>query len=199
MSHKELLFWAMYIIGGFLMGSVLFCQVIPQIALDKDIYAISDDHNPGATNVFIQCGASWGFLCLGLDMMKGFLPVFFTSRSLEPTSPLFALVLIAPVLGHAVAPFHHFHGGKCIATTFGEMLALLPFTRIGLVLAVIYIVFSTVVKIQPNRLRSMAAFGLFGAFSAASMLWGENQAIALGCVGISLIAIVKHSKYFSYD
>lgn len=184
------------ILGGFLSGSIMFSQILPQLIQEKDIGAVSDDHNPGATNVFINCGTTMGFTCLLLDMGKGFLPVFLACQFVDRTNLLFGLVLAAPVLGHAIAPFQHFHGGKCIATSFGVMIALLPTSPIGLVLAAIYILFSTLIKIHPNRIRSFLAFGLFGIISFVHLVHVGEYSIALGCVLISITAMIKHSKYF---
>ena len=196
MNHSTLLLWVLTIAGGFFLGSVMFCRILPQYYLNIDICACSDDHNPGASNVFIHCGPGWGMLCLFLDLFKGFLPVALACRYLGTESLLFSLVLAAPVLGHAIAPFHHFQGGKCIATAFGEMLALFPYNQIGILLAALYILFSTIVKIKPNRLRSSATFALFGLISSVILLYKGQTAIALGCIFISITALVKHSAYF---
>ena len=192
----RILIYCLSIAGGFLLGGVMFSQLLPQMLCGIDIQKVSDDHNPGATNVFVNCGVKMGILCLSLDLLKGFLPVFLTAKFLGTDNMLFGLVLAAPVLGHAIAPYHRFHGGKCIATAFGEMLGLLPFNRIGLVLAAVYILFSTVIKIQPNRVRSIVSFGLFGLCSAVLLVHSGDYAIALGCCLISLTAIFKHSRYF---
>lgn len=193
---SEFLGFAICILSGFLLGSVMFSQILPQLVQAKDIGAISDDHNPGATNVFINCGAPLGIVCLLLDIGKGFLPVFLACQFVDRSNLLFSLVMAAPVLGHAIAPLQHFHGGKCIATSFGVMIALLPITPIGLVLAVFYILFSTFVKIRPNRIRSLLTFGLFGIVSFVHFLHVEEYSLALGCLLISITAMVKHSKYF---
>lgn len=195
MTFRFLFPWLLAIAGGFLLGSVMFCRVIPKYCLNIDICACSDDHNPGASNVFQHCGPGWGIVCLFLDLAKGFLPVALACRFLDTDALLFAFVLAAPVLGHAIAPFGHFHGGKCIATAFGEMVALFPYYHIGIYLAAFYILFSTILKIRPNRLRSTATFALFGLVNLANLLAQEQIPLSLGCIVISLTAIVKHSAY----
>lgn len=197
MTIPERVRFLLFIVGGFLSGGIMFSQILPQLIQGKDIQAISEDHNPGATNVFVNCGLPLGLTCLFLDLFKGFLPVFLGSLFLDRSNLMFGLVLASPVLGHAIAPFHHFHGGKCIATAFGEMLALLPFNRVVFLLAALYVFFSVVVKISPNRIRSIVTFGLFGIISAMWLTYTGEYSIALGCVLISLTAIVKHSKYFA--
>ena len=197
MIHSEAWMWVIFILGGYCLGGVMFCQVIPKVMLGVDICAVSDDHNPGATNVFLNCGPRWGALCLSLDLLKGVIPVWFASQHLPMDHPLFALVIAAPVLGHAMAPFLQIHGGKCIATAFGEMLALFPVCRIGLLLAGLYILFSTVVPIHPNRIRSIVTFVLFGSISLILLFMRHQAAIGVGCGLISLIVTLKHSKYFA--
>ena len=175
-------------------GSLMFSQWLPGLIHHKDITKISDDANPGATNVFIHCGPMMGLVCLSLDMLKGFLPVYLCYHLLCPDKLWFALVMAAPVLGHALAPLAHFHGGKCIATSFGVLLALFPMTHIVLLLAGIYIVFSTMLKIHPNSSRSIVTFGLFGMISLLMLFHTRRYSIAGGCLLISAIVIYKHIK-----
>lgn len=198
MSVNEFCLWLSYIVNGFLLGSILFSQLIPKMILHKDICEISDDHNPGASNVFTCCGVFWGMLCLFLDIAKGFLPVFFGVQTLRTDHILFTAVLVAPVLGHAIAPFNHFHGGKCISTAFGVLLGLYPLTNIVFLLAAIYIVLSTVLRIPSTRLRSIAAFSLFATLSTAILLRANQSSLAFGCLLISCIAIMKHTKLFAH-
>lgn len=180
------------ILFGFLLGSVPFSYLLPKIVLKKDICKLSDDHNPGAANVFKLCGPLMGMLCLIFDMGKGFIPVFGTYKLSMINNILFSFVMIAPVLGHAIGLFRHLKGGKCIATAFGVLVALLPETRIGLVLAGVYILFSTVFKITPNSRRSIAAFSVFGVTSFIILICEGRFSIAFGCVCISIIAIYRH-------
>ena len=198
MSRTEIILWVACILNGFLLGSIMFSQLIPQIFLHKDICEISDDHNPGSTNVFTSCGIFWVMLCLCLDLAKGFLPVFLGVQILKTDHLLFAAVLIAPVLGHAVAPFNHLHGGKCISTAFGALLGLYPLTKIVFLLAGIYIILSTILRIPSTRIRSIITFSLFGILSTVILLHINQYSIALGCFLISFIAIIKHSKLFAY-
>ena len=198
MSSTSLL-WGLFIIGGFFSGSIMNCSLLPRQLLNMDIASISSDHNPGAANVFIQCGVPLGLTCLFLDMAKGFVPVFLATRYLDYHCILFAFGIAAPVLGHAVAPLNHFNGGKCIATSFGVVLGLLPITPIVWLLAFLYIIFSTIVKINPNRVRSIVTFVLFGGFSFAILSFHDKYSIALGCLLLSLTAIFKHTRYCMKD
>ena len=190
----ELIPWLTLILGGYLLGSVHFCRMIPLLTRKIDITKESDDGNPGAANVFALCGWQMGLRCLFCDMAKGFLPVFTAIKWLDADSWLFAAVMLAPVLGHAFSVFYGFRGGKCIATIFGEMVALLWRTPVGLLLAALYIFFSTVVKINPHSRRSIVSFGIFAPAAVVIEIALGQLPTAVGCVGVSGIAILKHAK-----
>ena len=185
---NELVTTLLYAALGFLSGSVLYCRFVPLLLLKKDICALSPDKNPGAANVFAVCGVPMGLLCLALDMLKAYLPVSLAAQHLDTQSVWFALALAAPVLGHAVGVFNGFHGGKCIASAFGAMLAL-ALTGVSLsgllLLAGLYIFFSVAVKIRPHRLRSMLVFALHG-----------EGALALGCGMIAVTGVLRHTRRF---
>lgn len=199
MSAEIVMQYAAIFIGGFLLGGVMFSWHIPKLIAKTDICELSIDHNPGSANVFSSCGWKLGLLCLLLDMAKGFLPVFVAYRVLKLSTDnlLFAAVMTAPVIGHAIAPFCKKGGGKCIATGFGVMIALLPLSRVGLILAALYILFSTIVKINPIRIRSIVTFSIFGVLSAGTAAYTEKYSIGLGCVLIALIVIIRHLQCFS--
>ena len=198
MNREGLFFWIAFMAAGFLFGGVMFSQWLPQLIAKKDICADSADHNPGATNVFMACGVPLGMTCLLLDVFKGFLPVFLAAKVMNIQQMWFAAVIAMPVLGHAIAPFNRFRGGKCIATAFGTLLALLPLTRIVLVLAAVYIFFSVVIPIRPNRRRSIVAFGLLGMTAAAALLLTGRYSVYAGCIFVAGIVVLRHTKRFCF-
>lgn len=195
----EVWIWIAVILGGYLFGGVMFCRLIPLITVKKDICKLTEEGNPGAFSVFSVCGPVLGTICLLLDMFKGFLPVFLGAMFLDSGNMLFAAVVAAPVLGHATGVFNHFRGGKCIATSFGVMLGLLPLTWVGWILAGVYILFSTIVKINPHRRRSVLAFIIFGALSCTILIIGKQYPVAIGCLLLSVIAIVRLGRSPSSD
>ena len=134
MTGNEALLTFALIAGGFLLGGVMFSRALPKLLTGKDVCALRADKNPGAANVFAVCGVPMGLLCLALDMLKAYLPVSLAAQYLDTQSVWFALALAAPVLGHAVGVFNGFHGGKCIASAFGAMLALTGVSLSGLLL-----------------------------------------------------------------
>lgn len=188
----EILYWVLLIVGGFLLGSIMFCELIPKKILHKDISKISVDNNPGAFNVFKHCGKKVGIPCLLLDVLKGFIPVLLASLLMDANNIAFSLVMVAPALGHAVGLFNHFHGGKCIATSFGIMFGLVPVTWIGIVtLAAFYIMFSTVIKIKNAAIRSVVVYAIFAVVVCTVLgILGMTYA-AVGCGLVAVLPITK--------
>jgi glycerol-3-phosphate acyltransferase PlsY len=192
MWNDEFMCWMIIIVLGYLLGSCLFCEWLPWLIHRKDIALESDDGCPGSANVFKLCGWQLGMICLVLDIAKGFLPVYIGMKQLDVDTYLFSLLMLAPVMGHAWPIFHHFWGGKCIATSFGELIALLWVSPVCWILACLYIIFSTVIKISPDNKRSIFVFSLFAVFSFGVELYAERYFIGIGCLLISGIAIFKH-------
>lgn len=110
-----------YVIMGFLSGSILFGRLIPMIFRGVDVQTESEDGNPGTFNAFACGGAFCGILVLLADLGKGALPVALCARDLGMDSWMFALVMAAPVFGHAHSLFQKGHGGKAIAVSFGVL------------------------------------------------------------------------------
>ena len=152
---NEIIRFIIYIVLSYLLGSVMFSVLIPKLFFKIDVTKDSNDHNPGSSSVFHSCGVKMGLLCLCLDLLKGFIPVFIGALQFDITNPLFGFIVIAPVVGHVFPLFYGFHGGKGIATSFGVLLGLLPNSFMVFVLAFYYILFSVVIKIYPIRKRSI--------------------------------------------
>lgn len=139
-----------------------------------------------------------GISCLLCDVLKGFVPVFCASLFTDASGFAFALIIAAPVLGHASGIFNGFHGGKCISVSFGVMFGLLPVTWIGITaLATLYILFSTAVKIGSHLKRSIIVYCLFGVISGTALFMSGFASAACGCIAVALIAVVKHIMAFN--
>lgn len=163
----------LYILCGYLCGSVLFARIFGHLISGKDITAESDDKNPGTSNAFKYGGFLCGVLTLVCDLAKGLIPVHMYIRGEKDGDFGLALafVIAAPVIGHILPVFFKFKGGKAIAVFFGVLLGLFPvFMMPGLILAATFIFFSVVIRISPHYYRTIAAYGaavvgviLFGA------------------------------------
>lgn len=178
-----------FLLGGYLSGSVLFAYGIPKIVRHIDICEVSEDGNPGTYNAFKYGGIFCGVCVLLAELLKGFLPVWLCARTVGRNSMLFALVMVAPVLGHACSVFHHGRGGKAIAVSFGVMLGLYPEVRPLAILIVCYLLFSLLLQIKDHAKRSIVTYV---CFTVASILFVKVPSIRMGDALIAGTVIYKH-------
>ncbi len=85
--------------------------------------------NLGATNVVRVLGAKIGVVVFAVDVLKGFLPVYFLPRYADTLQPgVWALAFgVAAILGHVKPVFLLGRGGgKGVATAAGVFAALAP-------------------------------------------------------------------------
>lgn len=186
--------YVFFILAGYLLGSIMFAWYLPLWIKRVDIREVSDDGNPGTANAFKHAGVFVGSLVIVCELGKGFVPVFLAHRYLEAERLLFALVMAAPVAGHAFPVFTKGkEGGKAIAVSFGVLLGLLPEWRPVLVLVFYYLLFSLFIVIRPHLHRSIVTF-IF--FTASCVFLVEGAALILGCALISAIVVLKHLKKY---
>ena len=129
---------------AFACGSVPFGVLIAR-AHGRDIMQ-EGSRNPGATNVGRVLGKPWGFLCFGLDFLKGFVPVAIAGHQaglwgraaaeLTPAEQFgWVAIAAAAMLGHMFSPWIRFKGGKGVATAFGGLAALWPAVTVPVLVA----------------------------------------------------------------
>lgn len=130
------------IIISYLIGSIPTAYIFVRLLKGEDIRK-SGSGNVGATNALRVLGKRLGISVLALDILKGFIAVFFLGGALSIGMPeasgrmLLAALGIACVCGHVWTVFLKFKGGKGAATTLGVLLALslkVPGLKIVLVL-----------------------------------------------------------------
>ncbi len=190
MRQNVIMITIVYVIAGYLVGSILFASLFTKWIRGIDLTKESKDGNPGTANAFMQGGFVCGVLALVCDLGKGFAPVYFYMR--EPAAHLgisLVLVMMAPVLGHAYSIYHHFDGGKCIAVSFGVLLGLVPDMAPVLLLAFFYILFS-ILRIRPHSRRTFAAFI---ASSVASFFCLKEKMIVAAMCMMSFVVLHKHA------
>jgi glycerol-3-phosphate acyltransferase PlsY len=144
---------------GFLSGSVMYSYEIPKLVKGIDVRKAAPDRNPGGANAIHVAGAGIGLVCVALDVLKAFVPVYAAVVFAGIRGAELVPVTAAPVFGHAFTPFLKFRGGKAIASFFGSMLGLFPLSRIVLLPAAVMFLFKLLLDIRPDSLCVFA--GLF--------------------------------------
>lgn len=151
----------LYILFGYLSGSVLYARLFGEWIAKKDITEESRDGNPGTSNAFLYGGFWCGMLTLCCDLLKGFLPVWLWLRYAPGAVDRLTLsfVMAAPVIGHAYPVFSRFNGGKGIAASFGCLLGLLPLWWQPLAaLAAAFLFFSLILRVSPHYHRTFLTY-----------------------------------------
>lgn len=183
---------------GFCSGSILYAYWIPKLICHIDIYKDGKDGNPGTANAYLSGGFFVGTLCLILELLKGFLPVYASLhlksvKSCSMDSLLFVPVLVAPVLGHAAPFFQLKKGGKAIAVSFGVLLGLFPVYQPAIVLAALYITFSLIIVVRPHLFRSVVTFFLA---ALCNVIFCPIRSVQLAGVLIAVAVILKHFEKY---
>ncbi len=84
--------------------------------------------NAGATNALRTVGLSFAIGVMLIDVLKGFLPIFFVSQmhSIANIDQIIVLFAISAVIGHVYPLYYGFRGGKGAGTLVGVILAVSP-------------------------------------------------------------------------
>ncbi|MBM3944232.1 MAG: glycerol-3-phosphate acyltransferase [SAR202 cluster bacterium] len=116
-------FYAVWIVGSYLLGSVMIGVLVPRLA-GVDIRKVGTG-NPGTANIWREVGAKYALSVFVLDIAKG----------AAVTVPIYVLdvprwvafVSIAALLAGQFWPvFFRFKGGTGMAAVFGTVAGLLP-------------------------------------------------------------------------
>lgn len=178
--------YCIVIIIGYFSGNILFGYHIPKLLKQIDIYGVSRDGNPGTYNAFVYGGFFCGIITLMGDLLKGFIPVFISRKFVNMELIMFALVMLAPVVGHAF-PLRG-EGGKSIAVSFGVLLGIFPEIRPLILLIILYILFSVVIRVKEHNKRSIITFACF-AFACIFLI--KDIPVLAGSIMISAVVIYK--------
>jgi acyl phosphate:glycerol-3-phosphate acyltransferase len=194
--------FAAAIVAAYLLGSVPFAFLIAW-AHGKDLRTIGSG-NIGATNLARAVGRKWGYICFGLDVLKGLAPMVLVGAVIGvPENPgflsLWLLVGLAAILGHVFPVYLRFKGGKGVATSFGVALGLWPYFTVSAVIALV--VWIAVVLIWHYiSLASICAAVSFPIALALGILavpnWHSTNLwpLLIAAVVIPILVIVRHRE-----
>lgn len=181
----------LFILLGYLSGSVLYAYYLPLWLKGTDITEDTPDGNPGVFNCVAKAGWPVGLMAVACELAKGALPVLLARACLGPVDWTMALVIAAPVAGHAWPLFRRGQGGKCIAVSFGVMLGLLPLWQPVVLLAVCYLLFSLVVQVKPHRFRSLVTYQ---CFAVGMLIRFGLSPVGTGCILSAAIVMDRHRQ-----
>jgi acyl phosphate:glycerol-3-phosphate acyltransferase len=114
------------VVAAYLIGSISFAVVVSKA------FGLPDPHeygsgNPGATNVLRTGNKTAALLTLVGDGIKGFVVVYgvrMLTPSVDTPDWIVPTAAVAVFVGHLYPIYHHFAGGKGVATAAGIVFAL---------------------------------------------------------------------------
>jgi len=173
---------------AYFIGSIPFGFLLTKLIKDIDIRQVGSG-NPGATNVARVLGKPYGVLVFFLDMLKGFLSVYFFDRLFSGYGHNLALILcgVGVICGHTFPIFLGFKGGKAAATGCGVFLWLAPVP-----LFIALAVWSLTVFI--SRYISLGSMISSIALVASIILFGHGLYLTLFSIFISILLIIRHKS-----
>ena len=181
--------YLLFALAGYVSGSIMYSYLIPKLFCGVDIVKEGEDHNPGMTNVMRCVSVKLGVLCLLLDVAKGFAPVFLAKLYVPDfKNMLFALVIAAPVLGHAFTPILKFKGGKGFASYLGMILAINWKVALCILAAVVILTVLTD-YIVVGTVTSVVSFPIYTAIRSGWL------PLVILCVA-TLAILIKHRENF---
>ena len=196
MMLSPLIQWVGLPLGGYLAGSIPFGFLIGR-AKGIDLRKAGSG-NVGATNVARVLGRPLGYLCFGLDVAKGLLPVLVAGLILRKdgltTAEQLAWIGVAMgcILGHIFSIWLHFRGGKGVATSLGVLLGFWPYLTLPGVGAFVVWMVVTLIWRYVSLGSIVAAIAFVPLFVANCLLvgWSLSDMLPLLAFAVAMATLV---------
>jgi glycerol-3-phosphate acyltransferase PlsY len=182
------------IIFAYLLGSIPTSVIVSRSQFNIDIRDYGSG-NAGATNTFRVLGSRWGTVVMIFDMLKGllaaklaYLLTIYHDNEFFRTNFQIGLGLAA-VIGHIFPIWAEFRGGKGVATLFGLIIAVSPWTALscgGVFMLVLYLT-------RFVSLSSILASLAFPVFILV-IFNVHNNAYRVFAIAVALLVIITHQK-----
>jgi acyl phosphate:glycerol-3-phosphate acyltransferase len=171
------------ILASYLLGSVPFGLLFTRLFSGIDVRDVGSG-NIGATNVLRAAGKKGAVLTLLADGLKGFLPVFL-ARLLFHDDVTTALSGAAAILGHVFPVYLRFKGGKGVATSFGVVLAVSPWTG---VIALLSWLIAAIIW----RYSSLSALVAFASYSLVTFAVPPQPSKPYGSLSLFIFGMIYY-------
>lgn len=188
---------ALLIILAYCIGSIPTAVWVSKYYFGIDIREYGSG-NAGATNTFRVLGSKWGTLVMVIDVLKGLAAVklalllpYYIENDLALTNFQIGLGMVA-VLGHIFPIWAQFKGGKGVATLFGLVIGISPWTALccsGIFLLVLYLTRF----VSLSSILASIAFPIF----ILVIFNVDNHAYRVFAIVVALLVILTHQKNIS--
>ena len=193
-----MVFGIILIIISYLLGSIPFGLIIGKTA-GKDLRE-NGSGNIGSTNAVRILGWKLGLLSAFCDVIKGIIVILFVylleylnvwhNPFVIADDNLYALYGLAAVIGHCFPIYIKFKGGKAVATSFGVLLAIAPYSALAAIITfVISILISGFVSLS-------STFATVAAIMTSYIIYGfiisNNIFTCIIITILGLLIVIKH-------
>ncbi len=182
------------IILAYLIGSIPTSVWVSKEFFDIDIRDYGSG-NAGATNTYRVLGPKWGTLVMVVDMLKGIVAVKLALLLPEYADSDVNLqnlqtgLGLAAVVGHIFPIWADFRGGKGIATLFGLVLGISPWTALSCVGIFTLVLYLTRFVSLSSILASIAfPFFILVIFNV------DNPIYRTFAIAVALMVLLTHQK-----
>ncbi len=182
------------ILLAYLIGSIPTSVWVSKQFFDIDIRDYGSG-NAGATNTYRVLGPKWGTLVMVVDMLKGIVAVKLALLLPEYADSEVNLqnlqtgLGLAAVVGHIFPIWADFRGGKGIATLFGLVLGISPWTALSCVAIFTVVLYLTRFVSLSSILASIAfPFFILVIFNV------ENPIYRTFAIAVALMVLLTHQK-----
>ena len=182
------------IVLAYLIGSVPTAVWVSKYFFDIDIRDYGSG-NAGATNTYRVLGPKWGTIVMIIDMLKGMAAVklalllpSYIGNETQFTNLQIGLGLAA-VVGHIFPIWAEFRGGKGVATLFGLVLGISPWTALSCVGVFLLVLYLTRFVSLSSILASIA-FPVF-----ILVIFNEREPLyRIFAIAVALMVMLTHQK-----
>jgi len=182
------------IVLAYLIGSIPTAVWVSKYFFGIDIREYGSG-NSGATNTYRVFGFKWGTMVMIIDMLKGIAAVklaYLLPNYVDNETQLINLQIglgLAAVIGHIFPIWAEFRGGKGVATLFGLVLGISPWTAlscVGIFLLVLYLT-------RFVSLSSILASIAFPVFIL--VIFNEREHLyRIFAIAVALMVLLTHQK-----
>ena len=178
------LYWILVPVAGYLLGSLSFSIIISCLFLGRDIRKHGSG-NAGATNMTRVFGWVAGVATLAFDVMKALAAMLIGRRLLGDAGV--CLGGMAAMLGHCFPLFHHFKGGKGIAT--GAAIGFMIDWRVGVSIVVAFLIGALI-----SKKVSIGSIAAAITIIPATWIFAPRPSMIALSVFASVLAITRHHE-----
>jgi len=186
------------ILISYLIGSIPTAYIFGRLLKGIDIRKFGSG-NVGATNALRVLGKPVGISVLVLDILKGFVAVFFLGNIIAARitgiSDITARVLLGfcCICGHNWTIFLRFKGGKGMATTLGVLLGL-AVKSAGIKVVFVLVILTWLVVFIISRIVSLASILSGITLPVYMFLWKQPNILIYSSVLLATFIILRHKS-----